>query len=86
MIEVKLYTERFSNIPELVSTLFENFTLTKAIGVWKGFQEHSTIITLIIDDTEDNRNRVNLLAAKIKRVNNQEAVLITTEKKEARLA
>lgn len=81
MESVRLYTEKKENLTELASQQFESFTLYDAIGAWKGTTENSVIIEIIAND--DNVDSVwhaaKGLAEIIKRINRQQAVMLTRQ-------
>jgi hypothetical protein len=70
----RIYTED-KNLPQISSILNEDFpsySVFEATGVWKGVQEKS----LLIEIDGANATKVRAVAAKIKALNGQEAVLV----------
>lgn len=59
----------------IVRKSFNDFTLIPATGFWKGVKERS--LTIEIVGYPDDFSRIKLLAAKIREVNNQQAVLVS---------
>lgn len=59
-------------IENLLSIVFDGFTIVKADGFWKGIKEKSLEIIIYTDNTE----LIRAIAEQIKHHNNQEAVLI----------
>jgi hypothetical protein len=72
----KIYTERLNEdkIKELLAISFDGSTIIHTKGQWKGQEEDSIIVEIITA----NRLLVEALADKIKRMNRQEAVLVTS--------
>ncbi|MCG8529709.1 MAG: DUF3574 domain-containing protein [Desulfovibrionales bacterium] len=56
---------------------FEGFTVSDAIGYYKGLPERSKVVTLIIQEKE--MEKVRLLARKFARSFNQESVMVVTQ-------
>jgi len=80
----RIYTER-KNLPEIERILtqagFDGFTILDAVGFWKGKAEYSVVVEILTeDDAQDFHVRVHKVAKTIKRVNAQDAVLITSSK------
>lgn len=76
MIEFKLYTEYRPNLTELVSRYVDNFTLLKGTGSWKGIEEPCAVIVSYVEENSPEEKRLLVCVQTIKRVNNQEAVLV----------
>jgi hypothetical protein len=68
----KIYTQKFANVPEIVSRYFEGFTLFEGKGYWKGEGEESLVVEVVTGD----RANVYAMAREIKEVNKQECVLV----------
>jgi hypothetical protein len=70
----RVFTENKNQpaVERIASKLFEGFTLYNAIGFWKGAKEKSLLLEVVTDKPE----RVDLLAGRIKRHNNQEVVMV----------
>jgi len=59
-------------VERIVTGCFPGFTIIEAKGYWEGVREDSLVIELVTEDEE----RVNIVATRIKVVNEQQAVLI----------
>ena len=72
----RIYTENKNkeDIQALVSKYFEGFTLYEAKGVWKGKSEPSLVIEVLGHGSLTGIVRE--VAEKIKKLNNQEAILV----------
>lgn len=72
----RLYTEdkNREGIEQIISKYFDGFTLIPAIGYWKGNKEQSLIVEILSD--KDVLPVVEQIAEEIKRVNDQQSVLI----------
>lgn len=70
----RLYTEDKPNLTELAGNHFKGFTVTPAVGYWKGNQESSKVIEIV--GNQSMKPEVKKLAREIKQVNNQESVLL----------
>jgi hypothetical protein len=77
----RIYTENVNEslVLDEVDCLFPGYTVYHAVGCWKGTEEESLIIELILDASLENKALVNCLADSIKKLNAQESVLITTQ-------
>ena len=62
-----------AELEKLITNYFEGFTLVKGEGFWRLQKENSLIIEIVTEDTEA---KINGLAEDIKRLNNQESVLV----------
>ena len=73
----RIYTEDMNRdgIREIVSDQFDSYTLIPCQGVWKGAAEDALIIEII--ETSDRVGDIGDVAARIRQVNKQEAVLFT---------
>jgi len=71
----RIYTEdkNHEELERLISKYFEGFTIVKGEGFWRLQKENSLIIEIV---TEDQDNYITKLASEIKKINQQEAVLI----------
>lgn len=94
----RLFTENknYDQIKKLVGDLFDGFTIIKADGVWQGKSEHSLIIE--IDNPRMNTNftniedalldvdfRINQLCYAIKKLNQQDKILVQRIESESKL-
>jgi len=61
-------------IADIVGKKYPSFTILTGTGYWKGKKENSLVIEIIGDDI--NVSDINEIALEIKKVNNQEAVLV----------
>lgn len=70
----RIFTENKNkpDILKLTSKLFDGFTAFNATGYWKGNPEKSLCLEIITDQS----SKVDLLAGRIKRANDQESVLV----------
>lgn len=80
----RLYTE-YKNIPgitKLADSYFESYTIYRADGRWQGTSEKSLVIEIIAQDGELSRMtcRVFDLARRIKKLNKQQAVWVTSNR------
>lgn len=76
MFKFEIYTENLHTLNNTISKYFDGYTLYYGAGVWKGEVEASLIITIIAP--AEDAGKVYELAAEIKQVNKQEAVLVTS--------
>ena len=80
---IRLYTENLNKdkVIRLAAGAFpDGFTVYEAAGCWMGGQENSLGIEILVTDTGDVDRALETarqLAADIKRLNNQESVLLT---------
>jgi len=83
MKRMKLYTENKNTekLIELISESLDAGTIYFGKGMWKGNLEDSLIVECIVDDVdvETVKGILKKLAEEIKKMNNQECVMITTE-------
>lgn len=70
-----VYTENAPNLPELVARYFDGATIYDGLGLWQGAEEQSAVVE-IIGHAADLQS-VAFLAADIKHVNRQQAVIVT---------
>jgi hypothetical protein len=75
MIQYRLYTEKFDNVPEIASKCLGNFTIFEAVGYYEGTKENSLIIEYI--GLPEEKSRILELANEINRINNQICILIS---------
>ena len=82
----RIYTEKknLNQIKTLLGKWFDAYTIIESEGAWKGDHESSIIIETIFNG-EVNRKRVYAIAEEIKRLNKQDAVLITEQEIEVKL-
>jgi len=78
----RIYTENKNKeeVAKIVSFFFEGFTMYEGVGYWKGKEEPSLIIEILVEaDSNTNvyvaKAHVNEVARAIKQRNNQQAVL-----------
>lgn len=73
----KIYTEdkNRDGIKGIVGRFFDGYTLITGEGVWKGISEPCLIIEIVTDHQGSN-GMVNRIAEDIKRINQQESVLV----------
>lgn len=77
----KICTENknYDSIVNLVAEKFTGFTIIKVDGHWTGGSEHSLIIEIVTPDGQGDgatRDKVEHLAYAIKKLNDQESVLV----------
>jgi len=83
MKSFKLYTEHRDNLIELARFYFNEFTVynktgnDSIVGLWNNEIEQTSIIEIIMNDTIINESLICKLINDIKRVNNQQMVLLT---------
>jgi len=73
----RIYTERGNWTPKVLdatSELFDGFTVMNTVGYWKKQSETSMVIEIYTPKPEDDK--VAQLAKTIKRLGNQESVLV----------
>jgi len=69
----------YNSIRDLVSERFEGFTIIKAIGFWNRQKEHSLIIEIVTPSGMGDgatRDKVEHLAYAIRKLNDQDAILV----------
>ena len=69
-----LHTQDCADLPDLVRRYFPDFTLTHATGYWQDSSEPAAVIKVVSED----RAKVFKLAADIREINRQSAVLVET--------
>ena len=89
MILYRIYTER-KNLPEIESIVtqagFDGFTMLDAVGFWQGKAEYSLVLEFITEeDPQFFHTRIVQVAETIKRINAQDAVLVTSQKVDSTL-
>jgi hypothetical protein len=72
---------------EISSRFPEGLTLFEAKGQWQGAngkieQENSRVVEIVCDDTPENRDKVDAIAAKYKALFSQEAVMVIKSRPE----
>ena len=82
MTRYRIYTEWKENLGKLASQYFMGFSIVDQIGYWQGTKEKSAVIEIIGDNLKE---KVVSLIADIKHLNNQEAVMLTTEQVDIKL-
>lgn len=76
----RIYTEDKPNLAALTGVYFSGFTIYSAAGIWKGASEPAAVIEILSeDDGPEDGPHVLDLARRIKRENNQQAVIVTSE-------
>jgi hypothetical protein len=82
MIRYRIYTERVK-VPEIeaaVKSKFDGATMYNGTGIWRGEVEGNPTIEIVsLDFTLAFQQKVAELAAEIKRIGNQESVMVTAE-------
>jgi hypothetical protein len=63
----------FKKIEDIISSMFECFTISDQIGYWRGDKEKSYCLTVF--DTSDRSDQFKIIADCIKSLYRQEAVL-----------
>ena len=76
LYEILTEYKKPGKINKIVSSQFEGFNVERLTGYWKGIQEQAVKISIIAENTIDNDAKIKAVAARIKRVNDQESVLI----------
>lgn len=64
------------NITGTVSCYFDEFTIIKGTGFWKGSHENSIIVEIVATDLGNNPVAIREIAGTIKSLNQQEFVLV----------
>lgn len=79
MILYRIYTENKNReqIEKIVSELFDGFTVIESTGYWRGQREISLIIEILDTGLVNVAERIEFIAEKIKKINDQESVLVT---------
>jgi len=72
----RIYTEEVPGTVELVSRYLNNFTVFRGTGYYQSSQENSIIIEHI---GQDMLGVIHEIAREIARVNNQQAVLVSSQ-------
>lgn len=62
-----------------LSAYFDGASIFDAVGFWKGTQEPSKVIEILMDDDSGSAVRLQLLVKRLKSLLNQEAVMVTSE-------
>jgi len=75
---IRIYTEdkNSEGITDLCNKYLTGYTMYRGMGVWKGTREPALIVELIDQDELRGSNLMMKLARDIKKMNEQEAVLI----------
>lgn len=76
---LRIYTEdkNSEQVVDLCNKYFSMYSMYRGMGVWKGTREPSLIIEVVDENEVKAGGLMQKLAKDIKRVNEQEAVLIT---------
>ena len=77
MYEIKIYTEDVGNVAAIVAKRFDGFTLKYGRGYWEGASENSVVIVLVTPSDSQALEHAMIVAENIKRINEQDAVLVT---------
>lgn len=83
----RLFTENrnYDQIKKLVCNYFDGFTIIKAEGVWQGESEHSLIIEIEVNSPVAFYRRIETLCFAIKKLNNQDKILVQRIECESKL-
>ena len=75
----RIYTEHTSrgSIDRICNKYLDCYTVIETSGVWQGTSEKSLIIEIITGTDLTEQININKVCKEIKRVNNQDAVLLT---------
>jgi len=84
MQEYSIYTEDRDNLESICLALLPAATIIRGRGIWQGTAENSAVIIYITDHPEAAA-LVRLFASRIKRENNQSAVLVASRPIETEL-
>ena len=76
MTKVTLYTEYFPELPALLDSLFEGYTLLRGEGRYKGVSESSAMVILYVELDVDAHALAQRAAECIIRELNQESVWV----------
>jgi hypothetical protein len=75
--------KNYGDVKKLVRQHFASFTIINAEGCWHGRSEHTLIIEILI--TEPENQKIEKLAYAIKKLNQQNAVLVQYIESRSRL-
>ena len=81
MVKYSIYTENKNlnkTITLLSDTLPSGYTLNKTVGYWQGQKEKSIKIEILL--VTPNTRKIKKLCDQIKTQNNQQSILLTTER------
>ena len=85
MIKYTLYTENknIKSIKGILNLFYQGYTIINTLGYWQGKKEKSLKIEVITEKTEKdliyNKIALNCIIETIKKINNQQTILLTTE-------
>lgn len=87
MIKYTLVTQDLNRITieDILSTKFDAFTILDGVGYWKGYREDTLIIEIATPSFEDRESDILEICDKIKAVNHQEKIFLTSAPLSARL-
>lgn len=86
LIRILTENKNYEDVQKLTRQFIPAFTILKAEGCWGGAKEHSLIIEIdTMKNLNEYRERADKLAYAIKKLNNQDAVLIQYIECESRL-
>ena len=82
MFETRIYfsfhiRSEFDNVITFLNKYLEGYTLYDTIGYWKEVSEYSKVVEIIHNPVELTSTNIRTLAKGIKRIANQESILIT---------
>lgn len=83
----RLFTENknYDQIKKLVCQHFDGATIIKAEGIWQGESEHSLIIEIEINSPVAFYRRIETLCYAIKKLNQQDKILVQRIESDSRL-
>lgn len=83
----RLFTENknYDGIKKLVCDVFDGFTIIKTDGIWQGKSEHSLIIEIELDGINIYENKLNQLCYAIKKLNQQDKILVQRIESDSKL-
>jgi len=64
------------HIIDLVSAWYEGFTCYKVKGFWKGVSEDAMKVEICVEDTSVNTLAINQMVIEMKRMLNQESIMV----------
>lgn len=83
----RLYTENknVEGIKEIINAYFSGYTLIEGVGIWNGISEKSLIVEVVNFTGKSNLEaEFKLIAGAIKKLNCQDAVLLTVQEIESK--
>ena len=85
MIKYTLYTENknIKSIKGILNLFYQGYTIINTQGYWRGKKENSLKIEVITEKTKKdliyNKIALNCIIKTIKKINNQQSILLTIE-------